>query len=63
MREKEGFREELEELLKFFPDHRILSLSDVERYTGKNRHFLQKHYGILPGAGISIVSLARKLCS
>jgi hypothetical protein len=63
MREKEGFREELEELLKFFPDRRILTVSDVERYTGRNRRYLQAHYGIEPKVGISIVSLARKLCS
>ena len=69
-REKENYRYELEQLLEFFskdatgaatPTKRVLTVADVERYTGRERRWLQKTYGIDPKKGISVVALAQAL--
>lgn len=61
-REKEGYRDELEQLLGFFGDRRVLNSKDVARYTGRDYRWCQRTYGIETKTGISVVTLARKLC-
>ncbi len=61
-REKEGYRDELEQLLDHFGDRRVLSVADVARYTGRDRRWCQRIYGIDPDKVITVVGLARVLC-
>ena len=56
-----GYRENLADLLEFFDGRRILSISDVCRYTGHDRRWVQKRLGVKPRAGVSVPTLARKL--
>jgi len=62
-REKENYRDELEQLNSFFPDKRVLFASDVARYTGRDPRWCKKVYGIQPSQGITIVALAKLLSS
>lgn len=62
-REKENYRDELEQLIGFFPDKRVLSVSDVARYTGRDPRWCKRVYGIDPGQGITVVGLAKILSS
>lgn len=59
-REPETYRQHLEDILKFFDNKRILSVSDVATYLGKTRNWTREHLGIT-SAGITAVSLANKL--
>jgi hypothetical protein len=61
-REKEGYRDELEQLAQFFGGRRVLTLKDVERYTGRDYRWCKKAYDIDPAKGITITALARKMC-
>ena len=40
-RDAESYRPELEQILAYFPDKRILTTKEVMEYTGKSRHWLQ----------------------
>ena len=60
-RENATYRDELEPLLEFFGNKRVLSVSDVSRYTGRSREWCKSTYGIDPAVGISVISLAHKL--
>ena len=60
-REKEGYRDELEQLLNFFGARRVLTVSDVARYTGRDRDWCKNTYGIIPKKGITVVALARAM--
>lgn len=61
-REKEGFRDEMEQLLSFFGERRVLNSKDVARYTGRDYRWCKRVYGIETGKGITVTALARKLC-
>lgn len=59
-REPETYREHLEDILTFFGNKRILSVTDVAKYLGKTRNWTRDHFGISKD-GITAVSLANKL--
>ena len=58
--DKANFRLELEQLLAYFGDKRVLFTTDVAKYTGRSYKFCKKYYSI-PPRGISVVALARAL--
>lgn len=60
-REKFGYRDVLEDLLAYMDGKRMMSLSEISRYTGLERRSLQRKYGFEPG-GTHISVVARKLC-
>jgi hypothetical protein len=65
-REKANFRDELEQLSQFFGDgqgncKRVLFVSDVARYIGRDPRWCKRAYNIDPQQGISVVALAKKL--
>ena len=60
-REKANYRDELEQLLNFFGDRRVLTITDVSEYTGRSRRWVKKAYNIDPTKGITVVALAREL--
>lgn len=43
-REKDGFRDQLESIIKAFPDRECLTVSDVARYTGFTRNTVVKKF-------------------
>lgn len=59
--EKEAYRDVLEELTTYFHEKRLVTVSDVVRYSGLNRRTVMKRFPFKDGY-ISIVVLARKLC-
>lgn len=60
MREKPDYRDNLEELTKYFGNKRLLTLQDVVDYTGRSRGFVAKNFEISK-LGITTASLARRL--
>ena len=56
-----GYRENLADLLEFFDGKRILTITDVCRYTRHDRRWVKVHLDIKPRAGVSVPTLARKL--
>lgn len=61
MREHEAYRDNLESLLEFFGNKRLLTASDVAEYCGRDRRFVKQLYDI-PRTGITVNTLARKMC-
>ena len=59
-REKETFRLELEEILKF-TGGRVLTVTDVSNYTGQSRRVCRERYNVSGKEGISAVALAQML--
>ena len=47
-REKETFRLELEEILKFTGGRRVLTVTDVSNYTGQSRRVCRERYNVRP---------------
>jgi hypothetical protein len=61
-KEPEGYREQLEDLNTYFDGKRLLTVSDVEKYTGRERRYVIKRFGIKnPKDGITTVQLALRL--
>ncbi|SHI23863.1 hypothetical protein SAMN02745823_03775 [Sporobacter termitidis DSM 10068] len=60
-REREGYREQLSDILEYFDDRRLLSVSDVSRYLGISRQRARKRLNITGDKGVSATELARKL--
>jgi len=60
MREKQTYRDELENILRFTEGRQLLSISDVENYLGRSYRFVKEHFGVTK-AGITAVQLARQL--
>ena len=60
-REKEGYRDNMEALLEYFGDRRLLSIADVAKYCGRDRRFVIKRFG-LDKNGIMLPVLARRMC-
>ena len=61
-RETADYRDELEEILRVFPNKHMLTISDVSRYTGKSRKWLREKEPFkskFTPAGMSAVSLAK----
>lgn len=50
-REKDGFRDQLESIIKAFPDKECLTVSDVARYTGYSRNTVSKKYPFVEQGG------------
>lgn len=61
MKELEAYRDNLEALLAYFGDKRLLTATDVAAYTGRDRRFVANLYGI-PKTGITVPTLARRMC-
>lgn len=61
MREHEAYRDNLEALMEHFGNKRLLTATDVAEYCGRDRRFIKELYGI-PRTGITIQTLARKMC-
>lgn len=59
-REKEAYRDNLELLIEFFGDKKVLTIKDVCRYTKHCYRYCIKHYPFKNGE-ISIATLARVL--
>lgn len=59
-REKEAFRDTLEDVLAFFGGKRLLRQSDVVRYTGLDPKTVKKRFSFKDGF-ISAIVLAREL--
>lgn len=60
-REKEGYREELEQILSYFGNKRVLTVTDVSQYTGKTPKWCRKQYGVCKNHPLSAVQLARAM--
>lgn len=61
-REKAEYRDNLEDLLAYFAGRRLLTVSDVARYTGRSRCWVRDN--LMPGMqDISAATLARRLCA
>lgn len=60
-RESETYRDNLEQLTEFFGGKRVLSLSDVVRYTGRDRRTVKRLYQVVPSSGITTATLARRM--
>jgi len=61
VREAPEYRDNLEELTKFFGKKRLLTAQDVAEYTGRTRRFVTELYQI-PKTGITTATLARRMC-
>ena len=59
-RESEAYRDNLEALIAFFGERRLLTAADVGRYTGRNPRTVKEHYDI-PKGGITVQTLARRM--
>lgn len=57
-REKETYRAELEEILRYFGERKILTVTDMTKYLGKSREWVQAHISNKP---ITAVQLAYAL--
>lgn len=60
-REPAAYRDNLEDILSFFQGKRMLNLTEVSSYLGKDRRWCRDHLGIDSKMGISAATLARKL--
>ena len=47
-RERPTYRAELEQILAYFKDKKVLSVSDMERYLHKSRSWVEKHVSCKP---------------
>ena len=61
MRETEAYRDNYESLLAYFGNKRLVTAVDVAQYTGRDRRFVARLYDI-PKGGITVPTLARKMC-
>lgn len=60
-RELREYRDNLEALIAFFGDKRVVTVTDVARYTGRDRRTVQRIYNIAKD-GITLPTLARRMC-
>ena len=60
LKDCEGFRVQMERLNDFFPDREMLSISDVVRFTGRDRRTVVKFFNFRNNF-ISKVEVARTL--
>ena len=59
MKEPETYRLELERLIAFFPDKRVINRTELMEYTGKGRAWLKSHGFV--GTEFTLVGVANKL--
>lgn len=63
-REKDGFRDQLESIIKAFPDRECLTVTDVSQYTGLSRCTVAKRFPFVgngKGKSITRTMLAKSL--
>lgn len=60
-REDEAYRDNLEQLYKYFLPRRLVYIADVARYLGCHKDTVKKRYNITK-EGITLETLARRLC-
>lgn len=60
-KERTAYRDNLEDLLAFFDNKRLLTVTDVSTYTGRDPRWVKTRFGFTAKTGISIPTLARKL--
>jgi hypothetical protein len=61
-KEPEGYREQLEDVMSFFGQKRLLTVSDICRYLDRDRSYVIKRFDIKnPKDGITTVQLALRL--
>ena len=60
-REKEGFRDNLERLNEYFPNSELLNVSDIVKYTGRDRRVVKELFPFKKNY-ISKVEAARAMC-
>ena len=58
-KETETYRLELERLIAFFPDKRVINRTQLMKYTGKGRTWLNSHG--FTGTEFTLVGVANKL--
>ena len=56
-----AYRAELEQVLKFFGDKRVLNATEIMKYTGKSRDWCKKTFGIGRSKEISATQFARMM--
>lgn len=61
-REHPALRDNLEDLIEFFPGKRVLTQTDICRYTGRTPKWVKAHYGVGNHKAIGIKTFARMLC-
>ena len=61
MREKEGYRDNLERVLAAFPGREVLRPAEVARWLHMDPRTVKKAFPFKPGIGISVATLARCL--
>lgn len=61
MKEQEAYRDNYEALLDYFGNKRLLTATDVAEYCNRDRRFVKELYDI-PKGGITIPTLARRMC-
>lgn len=62
-REKDGFRDQLESIIKAFPDKECLTVTDVAQYTGWTRNTVAKRLPFVgEGKGKSITRTILARC-
>ena len=61
-REKEGYRDTLELLLKHFGSKTVLTVAEVMEFTGRSRNFVRKYLVNGKDPHISVCDLARRMC-
>lgn len=59
--EIDGYRDELEQILSYFGNKRVLTAADVSQYTGKSYDWCKAKFGICRNHPISATQLARAL--
>ena len=59
-REKEGYREQLEELIRHFGDVGMVTQPQVMAYTGRSDKWVRKRLGV-GRSGVTLPVLARRL--
>lgn len=60
-KEDEAYRDNYEALLKYSEGKMLLTATEVARYLGKDPRTVKKMYNI-PKPGITIPTLARRMC-
>jgi hypothetical protein len=60
-REKETYRDNLELLLEFFPNKKILTVGDVSKFAGCDPRTAAKRYPFDKNRTISVATLARTM--
>ena len=61
-REHPAYRDNVEDLLEFFQGKRVLTQTDLCRYSGRTPKWVKAHYGVGNHETIGYRTFARMLC-